>query len=32
MVDSLYSSVAVDSRCVKGDGRWDLLSSGVVWD
>jgi len=30
MVAPLYSSVVVDSRCVNGDGRWDLLLSGVV--
>jgi len=31
-VDPSYSSVAVDSKCVNGDGRWDLLLSGVVRD
>ena len=28
---SLYSSVAVDSPCVKGEGRKALFLSGVVW-
>lgn len=27
----LYSSVVVDSRCVNGEGRCDLLSKGVLW-
>ena len=31
MVASLYSSVAVDSWWVKGEGRKDLFLSGVVW-